>query len=53
DGAAWWGRGIRHYGRNPPLLKYCPGLTQPAIAKATCHNRECSTAERSLATARL
>ncbi|KAK2081481.1 hypothetical protein P7K49_040381, partial [Saguinus oedipus] len=23
-----------------PLLKYCPGLTQPDFAKATCYNRE-------------
>ncbi|KAK2118273.1 hypothetical protein P7K49_005160, partial [Saguinus oedipus] len=40
DGAAQWGRGACHYGRNLPLLKYRPGLMQPAIAEATCHNRE-------------
>ncbi|KAK2107525.1 hypothetical protein P7K49_012690 [Saguinus oedipus] len=51
DGAARWGRGVRHYGHNLPLLKYRPGLTKPAVAKATCHNRERSTAERSLAAA--
>ncbi|KAK2113236.1 hypothetical protein P7K49_007502 [Saguinus oedipus] len=40
DGAAQWGKGVRHYGCNLPLLKYCTGLTQPAFDEATCHNRE-------------
>ncbi|KAK2115075.1 hypothetical protein P7K49_005701, partial [Saguinus oedipus] len=58
DSAAQWGRGIHHNRCNPPLLKYCLGLMQPAIAEATCHNREnstsrgeCTTAEQSPATA--
>ncbi|KAK2105540.1 hypothetical protein P7K49_015054, partial [Saguinus oedipus] len=27
-------RGVHHYGRNPPLLKYRPELTQPARSTA-------------------
>ncbi|KAK2093197.1 hypothetical protein P7K49_029726 [Saguinus oedipus] len=36
----------RHRAQNS-LVRYRPGLTQPAVAEATCHNRETLSAGRS------
>ncbi|KAK2081172.1 hypothetical protein P7K49_039566, partial [Saguinus oedipus] len=34
------GRSVRHYGHNPPLLRYHTLLTHPAVAEATSHIEE-------------